>query len=261
MKTTDNNLLCCPVCKSGLIMNGLAHGENGSTHVLTCPACNMAFPEKNGIVDFLTPETVISHSKRFRVMQSLYSVWYTPLTNFCFLPCGGATHARMQVLSRLEVPENAMILETGIGTGDNLPYLATNNGHSAVYGIDIQGRMLRNCSKMKRDRGLNAVLYKADAAYLPFRDNLFDTVFHLGAINIFDDKKKAIDEMIRVAKPGTKIVIADESEKGARFFRAFTGEKGHVVPPVDLIPPSMQEVKLVTIWNGYGYLIEFRKPS
>ena len=99
-------------------------------------------------------------------------------------------------------------------------------------------------------------------------DNSFDRVFHVGGINFFGDKKKAIDEMIRVAKPGTRILICDENEKGAqayeRFLPSFKKMAGEqrpaVVPPVDLLPPQMQEVRLFEVWNGWMYCIEFRKP-
>lgn len=50
-------------------------------------------------------------------------------------------------------------------------------------------------------------------------------MFHLGGINFFDDKARAIAEMVRVAKPGTRIVICDENERGARAFE-------HTLPQV-----------------------------
>ena len=72
--------------------------------------------------------------------------------------------------------------------------------------------------------------------------------------------------MIRVARPGTKIVIADETEKADRLRDKFIvpllrGKRDRVFPPVDLVPGTMTGVRLDTIWNGYGYRIEFRTPS
>lgn len=75
--------------------------------------------------------------------------------------------------------------------------------------------------------------------------------------------------MIRVAKPGTCILICDENEKGARayerFLPSFKQAAGKlrpvVVPPVDLLPPEMHEVRLFEVWKGWMYCIEFRKPS
>jgi hypothetical protein len=74
--------------------------------------------------------------------------------------------------------------------------------------------------------------------------------------------------MIRVAKPGTRVLISDESEKGAQgyekfipgFKNAFGGKREPVVPPVDLLPPEMQEVRVNDVWKGWLYCIEFRKP-
>jgi ubiquinone/menaquinone biosynthesis C-methylase UbiE len=80
------------------------------------------------------------------------------------------------------------------------------------------------------------------------------------AINLFSNKKKAIDEMIRVAKPGTKIVIADETEKAGRLFNFITGSKDKIIPPIDLIPAGMLNKRIEIIWRGYGYVISFVKP-
>jgi hypothetical protein len=74
--------------------------------------------------------------------------------------------------------------------------------------------------------------------------------------------------MIRVAKPGTRILIADETEKGVRaydtaapgFSHRVGADKKKVMAPIDLVPPEMQEVKVTEVWNGYLYLLEFRKP-
>ena len=120
--------------------------------------------------------------------------------------------------------------------------------------------MLKKCTRNLYKCKLDVCLYNATAEKLPFNDNSFDIVFHLGAINLFKDQKSAIQEMIRVAKPATKIVIADETQKAVNLFKIFIGDQPKVVPPVDLVPGEMQEIKLSTIWKGYGYRIEFRKP-
>jgi uncharacterized protein YbaR (Trm112 family) len=75
-------------------------------------------------------------------------------------------------------------------------------------------------------------------------------------------------EMIRMAKPGTRILICDENEKGAqayeRFLPSFKKMAGKqrpaVMPPVDLVPTEMKEVHLFDVWKGWMYCIEFRKP-
>ncbi|MFD2876294.1 hypothetical protein ACFTAO_10545 [Paenibacillus rhizoplanae] len=38
-------------------------------------------------------------------------------------------------------------------------------------------------------------------------------MYHVGGINYFSDPHAAVLEMIRVAKPGTRLMIADETQK------------------------------------------------
>ena len=104
---------------------------------------------------------------------------------------------------------------------------------------------------------------------MPFRAEVFDCVFHVGGINFFSDKTRAIEEMIRVARPGTKIVIVDETEKVVRenyqrnpATRKYF-EKGMeaINCPIDLIPNGMQEVKAHEIAAGKLYCLTFRKPE
>lgn len=90
----------------------------------------------------------------------------------------------------------------------------------------------------------------------------------VGGINFFDDKQAAVDEMIRVAAPGSRILIADETERSAQgyekllpgFKHSFEGSRATVVPPIDLVPAQMLETRLFDVWKGWFYCLEFRKP-
>ena len=72
-----------------------------------------------------------------------------------------------------------------------------------------------------------------------------------------------------MARPGARILIADETEKGARgyekfipgFKKAFGGKRDPIEPPIDLVPAAMQEARLSDVWKGWLYCIEFRKPG
>lgn len=86
-------------------------------------------------------------------------------------------------------------------------------------------------------------LFLGNAEEQPLKNETFESVFHIGEINFFNDKKKASKEMIRVAKPGTRVVIVDETERGARsyertlpgFNRSFSGKREAISAPVDLV--------------------------
>jgi ubiquinone/menaquinone biosynthesis C-methylase UbiE len=126
--------------------------------------------------------------------------------------------------------------------------------------------MLNNCQANLRRWQMEADLYRCNAETLPFTDNSFDVVFHVGGINFFNDRAKAIREMIRVAKPGSLLLIADETEKHVKevFEKGLGGYyKNRKVPvsaPVDLVPPEMQEVHLESLRSGMFYALTFRKP-
>lgn len=54
-------------------------------------------------------------------------------------------------------------------------------------------------TKIKRKRWKNIELQRANASHLPYKDDIFDAVMHVGGINTFGEKKRALHEMIRVA--------------------------------------------------------------
>ena len=131
---------------------------------------------------------------------------------------------------------------------------------------------LANCRRLVAKRGWPVELFLGKAEELPFISDSFDSVFHIGGINFFFERKRAIDEMIRVARPGTKIVIADESEQVARtvarFLRLSRSAQGYeedTSVPVHLVPKTMKEVRVDGIWKmhgrHHGYCLEFRKPG
>jgi ubiquinone/menaquinone biosynthesis C-methylase UbiE len=156
-----------------------------------------------------------------------------------------------------------------IGPGVNLPYLVGRPDVGEIYGLDISLGQLQRCRNYVARKGWDVELHLGNAEQLPYQDNTFNGVFHIGGINFFNDKKKAIEEMIRVARPGARILICDENEKGARayerflpsFKRTLGSQREAIVAPVALLPPEMQEVRVFEVWNGWMYCIEFRKPA
>lgn len=79
--------------------------------------------------------------------------------------------------------------------------------------LDAPAGQNRKCRKNLRKWNREAALFHGEAEHLPFADEAFDVVYHVGGIDFFNDKTGAIREMTRVAKPGTRIVIVGETEK------------------------------------------------
>jgi ubiquinone/menaquinone biosynthesis C-methylase UbiE len=253
-------IFCCPECHSRLALDRGADKDTDSGSRLICKGCGRIYNSYLDHPDFLGNKELQHPTRWIKYMRTVYAKVYTTVTNIMFIPCGGARNARLEVMERLEIKKDDYVLETGIGAGDNLPYLNRMFDVHTYFGLDIQKQMIRLCKKNMKKWGLAGIICRADAQALPYADESFDFVFHLGAINLFTDKKKAIEEMIRVAKPGTKIVIADETEKAGKLLNIFMGKQEEIIPPVELVPDNMEDIKLEFIWKDYGYLIEFRKP-
>ncbi len=60
---------------------------------------------------------------------------------------------------------------------------------------------------------------RGDALRLPFRDGMFDVVFAVDLIEHVSDEKVAIEEAIRVLRPGGRIVLTTPSDRIAVFPR------------------------------------------
>lgn len=168
-------------------------------------------------------------------------------------------------LGELEISDGARVLEVSIGTGLNIRFIPRD---VSCFGLDISWGMLTQCRRNLSRWGLEAEMFHGEAENLPFQDAVFDVVFHVGGINFFNDKARAINEMIRVAKPGTKIVIVDENENFVRNFyqkapvlrKYFKDREQAVTAPVDLVPEDMHEIKVEDRLHGALYCLSFRKP-
>ena len=172
---------------------------------------------------------------------------------------------RLEYLSDLEVRPGSRVLEVSVGTGANLRLLPEDID---FYGLDLSWGMLRKCQRNLVRWHRRAHLFQGEAERLPFKVESFDCVFHVGGINFFTDKARAIRETIWVAKSGTKIVIVDETEKAVRenyqktpiVRKSFEPGSEKVRCPIDLVPKEMLDIRAREICDGKLYCLTFRKP-
>ena len=263
MKRTTLNLLACPDCHAGLELPG----ERGTA--LVCPHCRKQYPIVDGIPHFITPEGTTGFNRRFSHMYDLFAWGYRTFSRIAFAYIGmDEETGRREITDRLD-PRGGRVLEVSIGPGVNLPYLINRKDVGEILGLDISLGQLKQCQRYTTKKGWEVDLFLGNGETLPFKDAMFDGVFHVGGINFFNDKKAAIEEMIRVARPGARILIADETEKGARgyekvlpgFKKSFGKKREEILAPIRLVPADMLETRLFDVWKGWLYCIEFRKPQ
>jgi ubiquinone/menaquinone biosynthesis C-methylase UbiE/uncharacterized protein YbaR (Trm112 family) len=276
MKQTTLDLLVCPFCRGCLDSVG---GDEEAIHTgtLTCSRCKKDYPIVDGIPHFIQPETLTGFNRRFARMYDWFSWGYRAFSKIAFAYIGmDEETGRREITDRLDprgspgssTGHGGRVLEISIGPGVNLPYLMNRPDIGEVFGLDISLGQLQRCQSYVAKKGWGVDLFLGNGEQLPFREGSFEAVFHVGGINFFNDKQAAIREMIRVAKPGARILIADETEKGAQgyekfipgFKKSFGGKRKEILPPVDLVPATMLETRVFDVWKGWLYCIEFRKP-
>lgn len=174
---------------------------------------------------------------------------------------------RRKLVARLELTPGQRLLEVSAGTGGNLSLAAGRLGREGrMVGLDISIGMLRRCQRKLAGSIPGVDLVGGDAAHLPFADGAFDAVLHFGAISLFSDKKTALAEMVRVARPGARVVIGDVGlpprKRGSlrrRLILRVNPRYGHK-PPTELIPADAKDLHLSWFMADTCYLIDFVKP-
>ncbi len=177
-------------------------------------------------------------------------------------------HLRNELMSKLEWKNNISVLYVSIGTGADLHYIPEDIDLHSIdfYGADISMGMLKKCKKQWQKR-TNLTLVQCPAEDLPFADDAFDIVFHIGGINFFNDKARAVQEMIRVAKTGSRLLIADETAdfveqqyKKSIFSKSYFEDKTVDLSDIEAcIPSSVEDKQTQLLWDNKFYCITFRE--
>ena len=271
------DLLCCPLCRGELELQAEATaGQEVMSGSLVCLGCGRTYPVEDGIPDLLPEEVVRGRDERWmraydRMAKSYYtlmhmlipalSLWTEPL-------------ARSRWVSLLGLRRGDVVLDVATGAGRNLSFLLKRVGREGlVLGMDISKSMLSLAARQARARGWrNVELQRANASYLPYKDEVFDAVFHVGGVNTFEEKARALAEMVRVARPGARLVVVDEGlEPGKRqtFRGRFLLRMNALyasLPPLAELPEGVEEVRVrwgvVPCWPlpmWPFYVLAFRK--
>ncbi len=276
----DVELLACPDCHGGLrIGPGAPDPHRGS---LTCDRCSSRWPIDGGLARLYREERVQGTD---RLMQRIYDAlpaMHAPANRYLLPVLQFRTEmaTRSGYLPRLELDalaagpdgEPARVLEVGIGDGIGLSLMERSMPPGVpvqIWGVDFSEGMLRQCQRrIRRDGHAPVRLVMGDAHALPFPDDSFDRVFHVGAAGSYRDPALALAEMARVAKPGTPIVVVDEQLDPRRShglyqraaFRALTFYDQDPHAPVELLPDGATDVVSEQISRFY-YCLRFRVES
>lgn len=179
------------------------------------------------------------------------------------LTFGPTLHAgRIQALQRMQIRPGDRILEVGVGTGINAPLYPKD---VQVVGIDLSASMLERARERIARKGVrNMRVLEMDAADLKFPDDGFDIVYAPYVISVVPDPVAVAREMVRVCKPGGRIIILNHFcsrnpiiAKLDRLISPFTvhiGFKSDLDLPgflaqANLEPVSIEKINIPRIWS------------
>lgn len=112
--------------------------------------------------------------------------------------------------SLLNVQAGHHILDIGCGTGNDVRTLASTVGMSGrVVGVDTSEAMITEAWKRSEGSNLPVEYRLGDAHQLDFADNTFDGCRADRTFQHLETPHKALAEMLRVARPEARIVIAE----------------------------------------------------
>ena len=125
-------------------------------------------------------------------------------------PGGFALTKRTAELATLR--EGLKVLVVSSGRGTQSIFYAKEFGVD-VTGLDISEEMVETAVDNAEKAGLaHKVEFRlGDSQCLPFKDHSFDVVINECAVGIPDDSQKVLDEMVRVVKPGGRILIHEST--------------------------------------------------
>jgi ubiquinone/menaquinone biosynthesis C-methylase UbiE len=104
--------------------------------------------------------------------------------------------------SILKLPTIGLLLDAGGGTGRvsvHFRSLAKN-----IVVSDLSFPMLAQARRKKKLCSVQSL-----TEWLPFNDNMFDRIIVVDALHHFTDQRQAIRDLIRVLKPGGRMVIEE----------------------------------------------------
>ena len=108
-----------------------------------------------------------------------------------------------KVIETMRVGTGQKILEVGLGTGYHGKVLK-DRLDVGYFGVEISEKLI-----MKARNIVSGSLVRADGMHLPFKNKSFDHIFCVSVIYLMDDIGKAIDEFVRVVKPGGKLILLE----------------------------------------------------
>ena len=248
-----SKIYLCPRTKKELILNnGKLISKNTKYYIL----------KKNNnhtITDFINN----SEKSNFYSEKKFYKNYLSWLSKTLIMKLN---LIRSEIFDGLKIKKKSNILFLGCGFGDEIKYFIKKYRFlRTIYAQDISKNMIFESSKNLKDNKIEFSISNANS--LPYKNNFFDLVFHFGGFNEFEQKKKSLLEINRVAKNKGVILISDEGMapwlSNTERYKALkiNNKLWSSPPPISILPIDSDKVKISWILKNNFYKITYEKNS
>ena len=163
-----------------------------------------------------------------------------------------------------------VVERAGISPGETLLDVATGSGNVAipaalggaqVTGLDLTPKLLDAARGRATSAGLEITFVEGDAEELPFDADSFDHVTSCFGVMFAPRQPVAAAELVRVAKPGARIVLAAWTPEGLNGQMFQTVGSYMPPPPPELKPPVMwgNEERVRELFTDSGAELAFER--
>ncbi len=117
---------------------------------------------------------------------------------------------KRQSFELLDVQEGGWVLDVGCGLGDDVRMLAQRVGRTGrVLGVDNDAAMVAAARQRGSGKTLPVAFHLGDVHHLAFREDVFDCCRADRVFQHLEDPRQALAEIVRVARPGARIVAIE----------------------------------------------------
>lgn len=201
--------LRCSACKLGALV--LPSGGDGDAR---CDACSRSVLVRDGVVELVpigggsrtAGQQLMEWSPLVRIYESR---WWRRGVGAAFVMGLPFEREQEHVLRALASHGSMRVLDLACGSGLYTRAIARALPDGQVVGLDLSPAMLAFAVRAaRRERVANVLWVRGDAMALPFADGSLDAVNCCGALHLFPDVSRALDEIHRVLRVGGTLTAA-----------------------------------------------------